>query len=103
MAGGAREFGDAQLLPGRDPVAGNVVPAAELVERDVEAVGNGDQRVPAPGGIELGAGERGGNRRKRQEDGLGACNASRDVSRFTLFRSNLVGRFKGGDADMVVA
>ena len=51
--GEANRFGNEERATRRDAVGGEMVPCAKLFDRDAEAVGDGDERVVAAGGVVL--------------------------------------------------
>ena len=57
-----------QAAAGFDFDAGNLVPAAQLIERDAEAIRDGDQRIAPAHGVEPGVrGGRGGRRHRNHQ------------------------------------
>ncbi len=58
---------DAEPAAGRDADAAEVIPCAQLGERDAEAIGDGDERIAAAGSVHHGA--RGGLGRRRNGHG----------------------------------
>ena len=69
-------LGHMQAAARLDPDAGgDSVPAAQLAQRDAEAVGDGDQRIAPAHGVEPGARKRLGDRRHRNHQRLDARDA----------------------------